>query len=295
MTSSNFGGSVTKLLEGSNPRAADVDINTAVLVKATSVPAGRAYQMKIKGFKNPFSQIGSMTFVVRHYPKCQKLPPNVNDGSKDHSNCIIFGKSKANKSCFGPIYDWETKSSVEMYKDFQITTKIQPIPTQGDAPDDKREKGKNYVGSEDSQFIISFKPTKYFPVYGGQLFFTIPNWYEGFFETADPRNKFESVFSNDVKCEYPNGFTVNTDIDDDECKDNQQFKGINRASEFIYEFSRFDPSLLNTIVSGKTTIDIKCTNFKNPLSAQKLEGFKMEVKDKNYPLNDVVKFPNFFL
>jgi len=58
-----------------------------------------------------------------------------------------------------------------MYTDFQVTTSVEPGPDSTD--------GLNYIGSADGFISFKFKPTVNFPVYGGSLTFTVPNWYSG--------------------------------------------------------------------------------------------------------------------
>ena len=65
------------------------------------------------------------------------------------------------------------------HKDFTVKTQIYPSK---DKRDEFKKAGKpgeapNYVGSEDGEIWFTFPPTADFPVYGGELKLTVPNWY----------------------------------------------------------------------------------------------------------------------
>jgi hypothetical protein len=82
----------------------------------------------------------------------------------------------------------------------------------------------------------------------------------------------------------PKGFTVTLD-DNDNCADNAYYdqaargkdsKGITYQpnSKYYYPFSRFDKALL------ETEIELRCKNYRNPVFGQILEGFQLNVKDR---------------
>jgi hypothetical protein len=89
-----------------------------VLIKASKVPASRAYHIRIKGFRNPFSEVPQTHFVVRHFPKCQNLPTDVNHPYEDNSEpipytaCNLYGESEAEPTfnCWGPEFTWRSIS-----------------------------------------------------------------------------------------------------------------------------------------------------------------------------------------
>jgi len=86
--------------------------------------------MVIKGFVNPYSQKNKMQFVIRHYPKCQGLPDEVNKQEEaKHSRCKIYKQAaaEATYSCFGPEIFWPQAIEYNtMIKDFKVTSKLAP-------------------------------------------------------------------------------------------------------------------------------------------------------------------------
>jgi len=100
----------------------------------------------------------------------------------------------------------------------------------------------NYVGSTDGDIIISFKPTEYFPKYGGRILIDVPVWY-------DKLSKSVYTFEK-AKCVAPEGFVVSLNPFDS-CNDKNDFSSS--PPRFIFDFSRYDPSKL---VGGM--VNIKC-------------------------------------
>lgn len=79
-------------------------------------------------------------------------------------------------------------SAAEMINGAKIKTDLAPAPPAT----------VNKVGTEDGSIIITFKPTEMFPIYGGVLMFTVPNWFSNYFgekfdDTSIPLNK-QSTF-----------------------------------------------------------------------------------------------------
>lgn len=80
---------------------------------------------------------------------------------------------------------------------------------------------------------------------------------------------------------------------DDGCPDSGYFSeniAPGALSDYVYEFSRFDPAQL---VDGK--IEFRCKNYRNPLFAQDLEGFSLNVKDREKEVNNILLYPEFSL
>jgi hypothetical protein len=56
---------------------------------------------------------------------------------------------------------------------------VEPSQEKKDEATAQGKTARNYLGSEDGDIIFKFKPTKNFPIYGGKMIITVPNWYSG--------------------------------------------------------------------------------------------------------------------
>jgi hypothetical protein len=66
-----------------------------------------------------------------------------------------------------------------MFSDFKVSTILEPSQEKKDEAIASGKTALNYVGSSDGDIIFKFKPTKNFPIYGGKMIITVPNWYSG--------------------------------------------------------------------------------------------------------------------
>lgn len=126
-------------------------------------------------------------------------------------------------------------------------------------------KTENSVASTDGFFNIKFKPGSEFPRYGGSLAIGIPEWYPGAEE--------QSVFSLQPKtiCSAP--------------------------ADVIKIETQQTANLVHTILFSKYTpgkeIELKCSNYRNPLKAGEIRGFKITLNDRETPQNLIAEYPSW--
>ena len=159
-----------------------------------------------------------------------------------------------NKSCSKPLIT--LYSIPETAKLAQPTSSIRPA--EGLAT--------NTVATTNGTFTIKFKPGPEFPRYGGTITILLPDWFSG-------SDRQTGVFSLSPKtiCSAPTSvFTVET----------QQ-----------------TASLAHTLLYSKYTvgseIELTCTNYRNPLKAGIISGFRISVSDRETPSNLVAIYPQW--
>lgn len=149
-----FPASETYSVTGATGTVQRVDGET-IKVQFSAI-SGTTASLDVSSIKNPYSQLQSINIVVRHFAGCGSAPTACANG-----NCEV-------KLFFDATNPYFTGPPAAEMVAAQPTSQIFPAPGQSD----------DIVGSTDGSWEMKFKPSAYFPKYGGQIVLTLPPWYD---------------------------------------------------------------------------------------------------------------------